>query len=383
MSQTVSAVVPVLDEVEALPRVHGELVAALDDLAVPTELIYVDDGSTDGSTEALAKLQAERPDLVRVAVLRRNYGKSAALAAGFDLARGDYVVMLDADGQDVPGELPRLLQAAQARDLDVVCGWRADRDDRAGKKWQSRLYNLTTRALTGVELHDFNTGYKLLRREVVAELPLYGEFHRFLPVLAADLGFRVGETSVAHRPRTAGQSKFRSLLRFPKTLLDLLTVVFLTRFADRPLYLFGGLGAAMAALGTAILAYLSALWFAGQGIGDRPLLILGVLLVLVGVQLFSVGFLGDVVRHTRPREQRPYRLRACHDAAGEDPGGPAGAGGPGGAGGPDGAAGSDGAGGPNGAGGPDNPAGSAGAGGPNSPAGSADPTRPHEPGELG
>lgn len=312
----VSVVVPVLDEVEALPEVHSELLDALDGLPAAAELVYVDDGSTDGTTELLAKLQAERPELVRVAVLRRNYGKSAALAAGFDLVRGDRVVMMDADGQDVPGELPTLLEAAESRGLDVVCGWRAHRDDRLGKKLQSRLYNLTTRTLTGVELHDFNTGYKLLSHEVVEELPMYGEFHRFLPVLAADLGFRVGEVSVAHRPRQAGRSKFRSTLRFPKTLLDLLTVVFLTRFADRPLYLFGGVGAGLSTLGVVILAYLSGLWFAGHGIGQRPLLFLGVLLVLVGVQLFSVGFLGDVLRHTRSSEQRPYRLRARHDAAG-------------------------------------------------------------------
>lgn len=310
----VSVVVPVLDEVEALPGVHEELLAALGELATTAELIYVDDGSTDGTTELLAKLAAERPDLVRVGVLRRNYGKSAALAAGFDLARGDRVVMMDADGQDVPSELPKLLDAADAGGLDVVCGWRAQRDDRAAKRLQSRLYNLTTRTLTGVELHDFNTGYKLMHRDVVDELPMYGEFHRFLPVLAADLGFRVGEVAVTHRPRQAGTSKFTSALRLPKTLLDLLTVVFLTRFADRPLHLFGGVGATLSAVGVVILAYLSALWFAGEGIGQRPLLFLGVLLVLVGVQLFSVGFLGDVLRHTRSREQRPYRLRTRHDA---------------------------------------------------------------------
>lgn len=323
----VSVVVPVFDEVEALPGVHEELLAALETLSTGAELVYVDDGSTDGTTELLAKLAAERPELVRVGVLRRNYGKSGALAAGFDLARGDRVVMMDADGQDVPGELSTLLDAADAGGLDVVCGWRAHRDDRPAKRLQSRLYNLTTRTLTGVELHDFNTGYKLLHRDVVAELPMYGEFHRFLPVLAADLGFRVGEVPVAHRPRQAGTSKFTSTLRLPKTLLDLLTVVFLTRFADRPLYLFGGVGAALSTLGVAVLAYLSALWFAGEGIGDRPLLFLGVLLVLVGVQLFSVGFLGDVLRHTRSREQRPYRLRTRHDAVADaadaaDPGEP-------------------------------------------------------------
>lgn len=311
----VSAVVPVLDEADALPALHEELVAALAALPGSCELIYVDDGSTDGTTDLLAKYAAERPDLVRVAVLRRNYGKSAALAAGFDVARGEVVVMLDADGQDVPAELPTLLDALRERDLDLVCGWRAERDDRFGKRLQSRTYNAATRALTGVDLHDFNTGYKALRREVVDEVPMYGEFHRFLPVLAADLGFKVGEVTVTHRSRRAGTSKFRSVLRFPKTLLDLLTVVFLTRFAERPLYLFGGVGTLLAGVGVAILAYLSYLRLVlDAGIGQRPLLFLGVLLVLVGVQLFSVGFLGDVLRHTRPREQRPYRVRARHDA---------------------------------------------------------------------
>ncbi|CAN5335723.1 glycosyltransferase family 2 protein [soil metagenome] len=307
---TLSAVVPVFNEVESLPAFHDELIQVLADLDLPAEVVYVDDGSTDGSTEVLEKLQADQPDVVRVVVLRRNFGKSGALAAGFEVAVGELIVTLDADGQDVPDQLPLMLEHLGAAELDLVGGWRASRIDRRVKRWTSRMYNAATRTFTGLDLHDFNTGYKLMRREVVDELPLYGEFHRFVPVLAHDLGFRVGEVAVDHRPRQAGTSKYLSVLRFPKTLLDLLTVLFLTRFADRPLYLFGGVGAALSVAGFVILTYLSVLrLFFGQGIGTRPLLLFGVLCFLVGVQLVGTGFIGDILRHSNASRQIPYRIR--------------------------------------------------------------------------
>ncbi len=307
---TLSAVVPVFNEIESLPAFHAELVEALAGLEVSSEIVYVDDGSTDGSTKELEKLHLGDPDRVSVVVLRRNFGKSAALAAGFDVARGDLLVTLDADGQDVPSQLPLLLEAMESEDLDLVGGWRARRIDRVVKRWTSRMYNAATRTLTGLDLHDFNTGFKLMRRQVVEELPLYGEFHRFVPVLAHDLGFQVGEVAVEHRPRQAGTSKYLSVLRFPKTLLDLLTVLFLTRFADRPLYLFGGVGALLSVVGVLVLGYLSALKiFTGAGLGERPLLQFGILALLVGVQLVGTGFIGDVLRHSNAREQQPYRVR--------------------------------------------------------------------------
>lgn len=307
---SLSVVVPVFDEVDSLPTFHAELCATVDALALTTEIVYVDDGSTDGSTEELAKLHANAAGQVNVVVLRRNFGKSAALAAGFEQARGQLIVTLDADGQDDPAELPKLLQEMEQGGFDVVGGWRAHRADRPTKRWSSRMYNAVTRTVTGLDLHDFNTGYKLLRREVIEEIPLYGEFHRFVPVLAHDLGFKVGEVAVEHRPRQAGNSKYLNILRFPKTLLDLLTVLFLTRFADRPLHLFGGVGAALSLAGFVILTYLAVLRLLfDQGIGTRPLLQFGVLCFLVGVQLVGTGFIGDVLRHSSARQQRPYRIR--------------------------------------------------------------------------
>lgn len=305
-----SVVIPVLDEFESLPGLHAELRATLDGLGRPYEIVYVDDGSCDGSTELLEKFALDAPEIVRAVILRRNFGKSAALAAGFLHASGARLVTMDADGQDVPAEVPKLLAAADAHGYDLVTGWRRSRDDRLVKRMTSRWYNAVTRALTGVRVHDANSGLKLLTAEVAAELPLYGEFHRFLPVLAHDLGFRVGEVEVRHRARLAGRSKYLSALRFPKTMLDLLTVLFLTRFADRPLYLLGGVGTALTAAGLGVLAYLSVLKLAfGQGIGQRPLLLLGALALLVGVQLIGTGFLGDVLRHAAARDRPPYRVR--------------------------------------------------------------------------
>ncbi len=311
-----SVVVPVLDERESLPVFHAELCAALGRLDAPSEIVYVDDGSTDGSTALLEDYARSAPGRVRVVVLRRRFGKSGALAAGFAAARGRLVATLDADGQDVPGELLRLVSAVEEQGLDLVGGWRRERNDRLVKRVTSRWYNAATRALTGLPIRDGNTGLKVLRAEVAHELPLYGDFHRFLPVLAHDLGFRVGEVPVLHRPRQGGRTKYRSALRFPRTLLDLATVLFLTRFADRPLYLLGGVGAAVSSVGFAILLYLSVLRLVfGQGIGARPLLLLGVVALLVGVQLIATGLLGDTLRHWGWGDRPAYRVRRVVDEA--------------------------------------------------------------------
>jgi len=302
----VSVVVPVLDEAESLGALHRELTAALEALGRPYEILFVDDGSGDGSFEVVEKLH-RADDRVRGLQLRRNFGKAAALATGFREARGDLVVTLDADLQDDPGELPKLLAALEEAEVDLVSGWKQDRQDPRSKTWPSRLFNCVTGRLTGLRLHDFNSGFKAYRREVVQEVRLYGELHRFVPALAAWRGFRVAEVPVRHRPRRFGRSKFGGA-RFWRGCLDLVTVLFLTRYTRRPLHLFGGLGLLAWTVGFVANAYLTALWLAGaQPIGTRPLLAFGVLCMLVGIQFFAIGLLSELVLS--------YQSRAADEVA--------------------------------------------------------------------
>jgi len=289
----VSVVLPVLDEVESLGVLHRELTEALERLGRSYEIIFVDDGSRDGSFQRVEKLRLEDPR-VRGIQLRRNFGKASALAVGFREAQGDVVVTLDADLQDDPAEIPKLL--ARLEDgFDLVSGWKEDRQDPRSKTWPSRLFNWVTGFLTGVRLRDFNSGFKIYRREVVQEIRLYGELHRFIPALAAWRGFQVTEIPVHHRARRYGRSKFGSA-RLWRGFLDLLTVLFLTRYTRRPLHLFGGLGLIAWTVGFTVNAYLTGIWLSGaQPIGHRPLLAFGVLCMLVGVQFFAVGLLSELV----------------------------------------------------------------------------------------
>jgi glycosyltransferase involved in cell wall biosynthesis len=289
----VSVILPVLDEVESLGVLHRELTETLERLGRSYEILFIDDGSRDGSFQLIEKLTVEDPR-VRGFQLRRNFGKAAALAVGFREAQGDIVVTLDADLQDDPAEIPKLL--ARLEDgFDLVSGWKRDRQDPRSKTWPSRLFNWVTGWLTGVRLHDFNSGFKIYRREVVQEIRLYGELHRFIPVLAAWRGFQVAEVPVHHRARRYGRSKFGSA-RLWRGFLDLLTVLFLTRYTRRPLHLFGGLGLIAWTVGFVVNAYLTGIWLSGsQPIGHRPLLAFGVLSMLVGVQFFAVGLLSELV----------------------------------------------------------------------------------------
>jgi glycosyltransferase involved in cell wall biosynthesis len=291
----VSVVVPAFNEAECVERLQEEIRSALSGL--PHEVIYVDDGSTDGTREALDRLAAREPGVVRVVRFRRNFGKSAGLAAGFERARYGAVATLDADLQDDPREIPRLLEVLVREDLDLVSGWKRDRKDPLEKRLPSKLFNKTTQVLTGVRLHDFNCGLKVYRREVVRELTLYGELHRYIPALAHYRGFRVGEAVVNHRPRGGGTSKF-GLERYVRGMFDLMSIVFLGQYQGRPLHLFGGIGLIFSTLGFLLCAYLSVLWFLGEGIGDRPLLILGVLLIIVGFQSVSLGLIAELIART-------------------------------------------------------------------------------------
>ncbi len=293
-----SIVVPLLNEVESLPQLHTEITLALAtlDLVGPAEIIYVDDGSTDGSARILQGLFESDPR-VQVIQFRRNFGKSAALAAGFRATTGRLVVTLDADLQDVPAEIPALLAPIRADEADLVSGWKADRQDPASKTVPSAVFNRVVRLMTGVELHDFNCGFKAYRDEVLDELTLYGELHRYIPVLAHVRGFRVAEVAVPHRPRRYGRSKFGPA-RFFRGFFDLLTVLFLSQYTRRPLHLFGLIGVITFGLGFLIDGYLAFVKLAlGQPIGHRPLLTLGVLLIIVGTQFIVFGLLGEMIAH--------------------------------------------------------------------------------------
>jgi glycosyltransferase involved in cell wall biosynthesis len=288
----ISIVIPLHNEERSVALLYEELQAALEPLGEDWEAVFVDDGSTDGSFAALTRLHAAR-DNVRVVRLRRNFGKAAALATGFGQASGDTIVTIDADLQDDPAEIPRLLVKLD-EGFDLVSGWKLKRRDPVRRRVLSRLFNWVTGRVSGLRLHDMNCGLKAYRAEVVRGLSLYGELHRFVPVLAHYQGFRVAELPVNHRPREHGRSRY-GLERYLRGFLDLLTVSFIGRYRHRPLHLFGGLGLVLGAIGTAILVYLTILKILGHAIGERPLLTLGVLLVVVGLQFFSLGLISEML----------------------------------------------------------------------------------------
>jgi dolichol-phosphate mannosyltransferase len=261
--------------------------------------VYVDDGSTDESFSALTRLHA-REDNVRVVRLRRNFGKAAALAAGFAQAAGERVVTIDGDLQDDPSEIPQLL-AKLDEGFDVVSGWKTRRRDPLSRRLPSKLFNWVAGWMSGLRLHDMNCGLKAYRAEVVHNLVLYGELHRFIPVLAHEQGYRVAELPVNHRPREHGRSRY-GMERYLRGFLDLLTVSFMGRYRHRPLHLFGGLGLLLGGSGVVLLVYLTIVKLTGHAIGQRPLLTLGVLLVVVGMQFFTLGLISEMI--TSHHEER-------------------------------------------------------------------------------
>jgi glycosyltransferase involved in cell wall biosynthesis len=297
MPPAISIILPACNEAECLAPLVDEILAVVavhPDLA-PVEIIVVDDGSTDGTWQVVAKLCVLYPETVRGVRLRRNFGKSAALQTGFDHARGGFVVTLDADGQDDPAELPRFI-AALREGADLVSGWKTRRLDPWHKTLPSRFFNFSTRVCSGVRLRDFNCGYKAYRREALEGLGLHGELHRFIPVLVAARGFNIAELSVNHRLRRAGRSKF-GLARLLRGPFDLLTVLTMTRYYDRPGHLFGGLGLMFGSAGAIILGYLGILWCLGERpIGTRPLFFVGILAVMLAAQLLSLGLIAELLK---------------------------------------------------------------------------------------
>jgi glycosyltransferase involved in cell wall biosynthesis len=298
----VSVVVPLYNEVDNVEELYRELTLSLDSLGRPYELVLVDDGSTDGTRKRLLELEGRDPR-VRAVLLRRNFGQTAAFSAGFDAAQGAVIVTSDGDLQNDPADIPLLVNRLEAEDLDMVCGWRKERQDSLSRRLPSFFANRIISVATGVHLHDYGCSLKAMRVEVVRGLRLYGEMHRFIPAVASWMGVRLAEVPVNHRPRTRGKSKY-GLGRTIRVLLDLFTVKFLLSYGTRPAHLFGKLGLLFGGSGFLILAYLSWLkLFADEAIGGRPLLQLGALLFLTGVILLCFGLLGEIVVRTYHESQ--------------------------------------------------------------------------------
>ena len=297
----VSVVVPVYDEAESLP----ELTAWIDRVAraegLTYEIVMVDDGSDDGSWEVIERLAAQYP-AVRAVGFARNYGKSAALYCGFAEARGEVVFTMDADLQDSPDEIPAMRRMILDEGYDLVSGWKKRRHDPIGKRWPSKFFNWTARTVSGIRLPDFNCGLKAYRRKVVKSIEVYGEMHRYIPILARRAGFRrIGEKVVEHRARKYGRSKF-GLERMIKGYLDLITVSFMSHFGRSPMYFFGSLGTVMFLLGGATTAWVIGAKLYKQAhdvplrpVTDQPLFYLAILAIVLGVQLFLAGFLGELI----------------------------------------------------------------------------------------
>lgn len=292
-----SCVIPAFNEAESLPHLWTQLRPVL--ATFPDwELIVVSDGSTDGTVSWVKQLQSTEPR-VHLVTLRRNQGKSAALTAGWRSVTGDVVVTLDADLQDEPTEIPKLVAALDAQDVDLISGWKQDRRDPLVKVISSRLFNSIANRALGTNFHDLNSGLKAYRREVTDGLDLYGDLYRFIPLLAVAAGWRAAELPVVHHPRQYGVSKYGLRLN---GIFDLISLLMITRYRWKPLHFFGRWGGILLVIGLGILVYLSVLHFLGQAIGDRPLLIFGGLFVLTGLQLLFTGLLGDlVIQRSRDR----------------------------------------------------------------------------------
>jgi glycosyltransferase involved in cell wall biosynthesis len=303
-SPELSVVVPLYNEVENLGDLHRQLTDALEPTGRSFELLFVDDGSTDGTREKLLALEAGDPR-VRPVLLRRNFGQTAAFSAGFDHSRGEIVVTSDGDLQNDPADIPPLVAKLLAEDLDMVCGWRKKRRDPLSKRVPSYFANRLISWATGVKLHDYGCSLKAMRGEVARGIRLYGEMHRFIPAVASWMGVSLAEVPVSHRPRTRGRSKY-GIGRTVRVLLDLFTVRFLHSYGTRPAHLFGLVGLAFGALGSLVLAYLAVLkLFYDEAIGGRPLLLLGALLFLTGVILVSFGLMGELLVHVHESQGSP------------------------------------------------------------------------------
>ncbi|MDH4229025.1 MAG: glycosyltransferase family 2 protein [Nitrospirota bacterium] len=303
-----SYVIPLLNEKASLEELYRRIATVTERAGCQFEVLFVDDGSRDGSFEVVAEL-GRRDPRVRGVRFGRNRGKSAALDAGFRAALGDVIITMDADLQDDPEEVPRMLELLASHNLDVVSGWKRSRRDPFSRRLLSRIFNGVTARFSGLHLHDFNCGFKAYRRQVIDHTRVYGELHRFLPVLAHWNGFRVGEMEVRHHPRRFGSSRYGAS-RIVKGLFDFITVMFLVKFSRRPLHLFGSIGMLCLLAGGGISLFFVAQWLSGVPMRLRPVMVGGWVLVLVGIQFFSIGLLGEMLaRSQHESEEAPVQDR--------------------------------------------------------------------------
>lgn len=304
----ISLVIPLYNEVESLPELHGWIKKVMEENGYSYEVIFVDDGSNDGSWEIIKSIH-EKYENVTGVKFRRNYGKSAGLNVGFEHTKGDVVITMDADMQDSPDEIPDLYNMIMKDGFDLVSGWKKKRYDPLSKTIPTKLYNFVTSKMSGVHLHDMNCGLKAYRGDVVKNIEVYGEMHRYIPVIAKWAGFsNIGEKVVQHRPRKYGVTKF-GLSRFIYGPLDLLSIMFMGKFGKRPMHFFGVIGTFIFFGGLGILAWLSAdkILFNAIGIANRPAFYLGILMVIVGIQLFIAGFLGELISRSSS-ERNSYKI---------------------------------------------------------------------------
>ncbi len=303
----ISIIIPLLNEEESLRELFSHIKETMRKINKSYEVIFVDDGSTDKSFDVLTMLHAEHPNNIKALRFRRNYGKSAALTAGFKEAKGNFIITMDADLQDDPEEIPLLIEAIGSS-YDLISGWKKKRHDSVIFTLPSRIANTLTSKLTGLRIHDLNCGLKIYRKEVVKELKIYGDLYRYIPILVHQAGFRVGEKVVKHHPRKFGHSKY-TVGKFYRGFLDLLTILFTAKYIQRPLHLFGIWGLISFFIGVAIDGWLSIEWFMGRtSLSNRPLFMVGFLFIIIGVQFISLGLLGEMIsRHER--NEKSYSIR--------------------------------------------------------------------------
>lgn len=317
-SPRISIVIPTYNEKDSVRELYERICQALTNEAF--EVVFVDDGSSDATPEVLECI-CDGDHRIKIVRFARNFGKSAALAAGFRETAGEIIITMDADLQENPADIPRFIETLEARKCDLVAAWRKERNDPFTKTFPSMVFNKFARVLTGVPLHDVNCGFKAYTRDLITQIHLYGEMHRFIPALAYWKGFRITELEVIHQPRKHGRSKFGAK-RFLAGFLDLFTVLFLTRFNHKPLHLFGTIGFIFFTGGLLVNLYLTYLRFMGETIGNRPLLQAGVLAMLMGVQFFSMGLLAEMITLSLARDRgvsQTYRVYRRQDIPTERP----------------------------------------------------------------